>query len=128
MLKNNEERGLFMESYNVMISRFDVKLFISGERKTLYVKIKLHIKRSEKYYPTSVVIEDETILSKLKDWMTSHSASIYYGAMTMHKIDKDEDPITRIRKCVGLEIYGDDDLLYNKEDLYVLKRLHLESI
>lgn len=48
MLKNNEERGLFMESYNVMISRFDAKLFISGERKTLYVKIKLHIKRSEK--------------------------------------------------------------------------------
>ena len=46
----------------------------------------------------------------------------------MHKIYKDEDPITRIRKCVGLEIYGDDDLLYNKEDLYVLKRLHLESI
>ena len=60
--------------------------------------------------------------------MTSHSASMYYGVMTMHKIDKDEDPITRIRKCVGLEIYDDDDLLYNKEDLYVLKRLHLESI
>ena len=69
--------GLRMESYNVMISRFDTKLFISGERKTLYVKIKLHIKRSEKYYSTSVVIEDETILSKLKDWMTSHSASIF---------------------------------------------------
>ena len=117
-----------MESYNVMISRFDAKLFISGERKTLYVKIKLHINRSEKYYPTSVVIEDEAIISKLKDWMAFHSASIYYGVMTMHKIDKDEDPITRIRKCVGLEIYGDDDLLYNKEDLYVLKRLHLESI
>lgn len=117
-----------MESYNVMISRFDVKLFISGERKTLYVKIKLHIKRSEKYYPTSVVIEDEAIISKLKDWMLLHSASIYYGVITMHKIDKVEDPITRIRKCVGLEIYGDDDLLYNKEDLYVLKRLHLESI
>lgn len=50
--------------------------------------------------------------------------------MTMHKIDKDEDPITRIRKCVGLEIYENDDLLYNKEDLYAhaLKRLHLESI
>ena len=53
---------------------------------------------------------------------------LIYGVMTMHKIDKNEDPITRIRKCVGLEIYGDDDLLYNKEDLYVLKRLHLESI
>ena len=51
-----------------MISRFDAKLFISGERKTLYVKIKLHINRSEKYYPTSVVIEDEAIISKLKDW------------------------------------------------------------
>lgn len=119
-----------MESYNVMISRFDTKLFISGERKTLYVKIKLHIKRSEKYYPTSVVIEDEEIISKLKDWMTSHSASMYYGVITMHKIDKGEDPITRIRKCVGLEIYGDDDSLYNKEDLYAqtLKRLHLESV
>lgn len=119
-----------MESYNVMISRFDAKLFISGERKTLYVKIKLHIKRSEKYYPTSVVIEDEAIVSKLKDWMTLHSASIYYGVITMQKIDKDEDPITRIRKCVGLKIYGDDDLLYNKEDLYAqaLKRLHLESV
>lgn len=119
-----------MESYNVMISRFDAKLFISGERKTLYVKVKLHIKRSEKYYPTSVVIEDEAIVSKLKDWMTLHSASIYYGVMTMHKIDKDEDSITRIRKCVGLEIYGDDDLLYNKEVLYAqaLKRLHLESV
>ena len=58
-----------MESYNVMISRFDTKLFISGERKTLYVKIKLHIKRSEKYYPTSVVIEDDAIISKLKDWI-----------------------------------------------------------
>lgn len=113
-----------------MISRFDAKLFISGERKTLYVKIKLHIKRSEKYYPTSVVIEDEAIISKLKDWMALHSASMYYGVMTMHKIDKDEDPITCIRKCVGLEIYGDDDLLYNKEDLYAqtLKRLHLESV
>ena len=110
-----------------MISRFDAKLFISGERKTLYVKIKLHIKRSEKYYPASVIIEDDAIVSKLKDWMSLHS-SIYYGVMTMQKIDKDEDPITRIRKCVGLEIYGDDDLLYNKEDLYVLKRLHLESI
>lgn len=119
-----------MESYNVMIERFDAKLFISGERKTLLLKVKMHVKRREKYFPISVVIEDEAIISKLKDWVLSCSASVCYGVMTMHTIDKDEDPITRIRKCVGLEIIyeNENDELLNKEDIYVLKRLHLESV
>lgn len=117
-----------MESYNVMIERFDAKLFISGERKTLLLKVKIHVKRREKYFPISVVIEDEAIISKLKDWVSTCSASVCYGVMTMHAIDKNEDPITRIRKCVGLEIYENkNDELLNKEDIYALKRLHLES-
>lgn len=120
-------------SYDIMITRFDANMFLNGERKTLYVKVKLHVNKTEKYYPCAVTIDDKSIRSKLKDWLESHyTLTMYHGIMTIsgELIDVKSEPITLVKKCIGLEMTVDDeDVLYDDmEAIYVLKQFHLESV